>query len=616
MVTSSPSVFQPFRQRGRALDVRVLHTAILAGVVGLLGGLASQALLELIYLFTNVFFYGRMSFAITYPSHHHLGPWVVFIPPVGGLLVGLMIHFWEPTLKGHGIPEAMEAVLIGKSKVRVRVGVLKPLATAFAIGTGGPFGAEGPIIQTGAALGSVFAQVTKLTPYQRRVLLAAGAAAGMAATFVAPLAGILVAIELLLFEFRARSFLPVAISSTVATAVAVHFRGWAPLFPTPAFALRSMQELWLFALLGIVMGLLGLAMIRALFFLENTFDHFPLRPAAIWAPVAGALLLGVIGCFYPQVLGTGYDTIRDMLNNRLGTTTLLGISAAKFAALVLSLGSGTTGGVFAPSLIVGGGAGAVYAQVCHHFFPHTVSDPAFYALVAMAGMFGGIARAPFTSILFLFELSRNPNALLPLVVCVAVSDGFVRFFSAESIMTGKLAKRGLIVPQEYTAPVLMHSRIAQVMRTNFPLAQADEDVQTVTRRIAQEPAAVIPVVSADGKLVGALATQDLLRSFDENHKVREVLSRAYVVANPGDTLDKVASSMAAHHVEHVVVVEDSERMKPVGTLAAADILCLRQAIMEEEETGTAPSSFEDSPPGATPSGPCLDNLDRKSLEPA
>ena len=235
-----------------------------------------------------------------------------------------MIHFWEPTLKGHGIPEAMEAVLIGKSKVRMRVGILKPLATAFAIGTGGPFGAEGPIIQTGAAFGSIFAQLTHLTPYQRRVLLASGAAAGMAATFVAPFAGILVAIELLLFEFRARSFIPVAISSVVATAVAVHFRGWAPLFPTPAFSLVSMQELWLFALMGIVMGLIGIAMIRVLFFLEDAFDRFPLKPAAIWAPVAGALLLGLIGYFYPQVFGTGYDTIRDMLNDRLSTATSAG----------------------------------------------------------------------------------------------------------------------------------------------------------------------------------------------------------------------------------------------------------------------------------------------------
>jgi H+/Cl- antiporter ClcA len=393
MISNSSSDSRWFREYGKALDPAVLKTSAFAILVGFISGLVAQGLLELIYLFTNLFFYGNWSFAITSPVHNHLGAWVILIPPVGGLLVGIMIYFWEPTLKGHGIPEAMEAVLIGKSKIRMRVGILKPLATAFAIGTGGPFGAEGPIIQTGAAFGSIFAQLTGLTPYQRRVLLAAGAAAGMAATFVAPFAGILVAIELLLFEFRARSFIPVAISSVVATAVAVHFRGWAPLFPTPAFSLVSMQELWLFALMGMVMGLIGIAMIRVLFFLEDAFDRFPFQPAAIWAPATGALMLGLIGYFYPQVFGTGYDTIRDMLNDKLGTHALLGISAAKFAALVVSLGSGTTGGVFAPSLIVGGGVGAVYAQVWHHFLPHLVSDPALYSLVAMAAMFGGIARA-------------------------------------------------------------------------------------------------------------------------------------------------------------------------------------------------------------------------------
>jgi len=389
---AGPHTSRWFREFGKALEPEVVKTSFFALLVGFIGGLVAQGLLELIYLFTNVFFYGKFSFAITYPVHHHLGAWVILIPPIGGLLVGIMIHLWEPTLKGHGIPEAMEAVLVGKSKVRMRVGILKPLATAFAIGTGGPFGAEGPIIQTGAAFGSIFAQFTHMTPYQRRVLLAAGAAAGMAATFIAPFAGILVAIERLLFEFRARSFIPVAISSVVATAVAVHFRGWAPLFPTPALALTGMQELWLFAGMGLIMGVIGIIMIRVLFWLEDLFERFPIKPAVVWAPACGALLLGLIGYFYPQVFGTGYDTIRDMLNDRLTPGTLLGVSLAKFAALVISLGSGTTGGVFAPSLIVGGGVGAVYAQVWHHFLPHLVSDPALYALVAMAAVFAGIAR--------------------------------------------------------------------------------------------------------------------------------------------------------------------------------------------------------------------------------
>jgi H+/Cl- antiporter ClcA/predicted transcriptional regulator len=585
-ITNRKSPMSWFREFGKALDPNILTTSACALLVGFIGGLVAQGLLELIYLFTNIFFYGKWSFTMTFPVHHHLGAWVILIPPIGGLVVGIMIHFWEPTLKGHGIPEAMEAVLVGKSKVRMRVGILKPLATAFAIGTGGPFGAEGPIIQTGAAFGSIFAQLTRLTPYQRRVLLASGAAAGMAATFIAPLAGILVAIELLLFEFRARSFIPVAISSVVATAVAVHFRGWAPLFPTPAFSLVSMQELWLFALMGIVMGLIAIAMIRVLFFLEDAFDRFPLKPTAIWAPVAGAFLLGLIGYFYPQVFGTGYDTIRDMLNDRLTTHALLGISAAKFAALVLSLGSGTTGGVFAPSLIVGGGVGAVYAQVWRHFLPHLVSDPALYALVAMAAVFAGIARAPFTSIIFLFELSRNPNALLPLVVCVVVSDGFVRLFSAESIMTGKLIKRGLIVRQDYTVPVLLRGRVEQVMRKNFTVVQADERVQAIVREVSPEQAGVIPVIGRDGALAGIIEAHDLLKGFDGNPKVGEIMRQDYVAARPGETVDEVTRDMVIHNVENIVVVEGNG--KPIGVARAADILRLRRWVIEEEGFGNQP----------------------------
>ena len=230
------------------------------------------------------------------------------------------------------------------------------------------------------------------------------------------------AVELLLFELRARSFIPVAFAAAVATGVRIHFAGWAPLFPTPAYRLTSMTELWLFAVLGILMGVVGVVMIRVLAWLEDFFDDLPIKHALIWSPVIGAFILGVIGYFYPQVLGTSYDTIRDMLNDRLTAGHLVGISVAKFSALTISLGSGTTGGVFAPSLVVGGGLGAAFAIGMHHLLPTVVGDPAFYALVAMAAVFGGIARAPFTSIVFLFELSHNPNALLPLIAAVS-GDG-------------------------------------------------------------------------------------------------------------------------------------------------------------------------------------------------
>lgn len=571
-------------QFGVALEPEVIKICGYSLLVGLVGGLVAQGLLELIYLFTNIFFYGRFSFAITYPVHNHLGLWVILIPPIGGLLVGIMVHYWEPTLKGHGIPEAMEAVLFGHSRMRLRVAILKPLATAFAIGTGGPFGAEGPIIQTGAALGSLFGQAVGLTPYYRRVLLAAGAAAGMAATFTAPLAGILVAIELLLFELRARSFIPVALAAAVATGVRIHFAGWAPLFPTPAFKLTSMNELWLFGAMGILTGMAGIAMIRVLSWLEDFFDRLPIKRSLIWSPVIGALILGVIGYFYPQVFGTSYDTIRDMLNDRLTVGNLLGIAVAKFWALVISLGSGTTGGVFAPSLVVGGGIGAAFAVGCRHIFPHLVSDPAFYALVAMAAVFGGIARAPFTSIVFLFELSHNPNSLLPLIVCVMVSDGFVRLFSRDSIMTVKLVKRGLIVLQDYSVPVLMRARIDQVMHKKFSVIDADDELRTILRNFAPSDQAVMPVVEKDGSLVGIVEAHDLLKAEPPDHhfKMRELARQDYVLAYPGEAVDQVNRDMLLKNIENIVVVQSSGDRKPVGIARANDILQLRRWLMEEE----------------------------------
>jgi len=575
-------------QFGVALEPEVVKICCYAVLVGFIGGLVAEGLLELIYLFTNVFFYGRFSFAITNPAYNHLGLWVILIPPIGGLVVGIMVHYWEPTLKGHGIPEAMEAVLFGQSRMRIRVALLKPLATAFAIGTGGPFGAEGPIIQTGAAFGSLFGQALGLTPYYRRVLLASGAAAGMAATFTAPLAGILVAIELLLFEFRARSFIPVSLAAAVATGVRIYFVGWAPLFPTPAFRLTSMNELWLFALMGVLMGIIGIAMIRTLSWLDDFFDHLPVKRALIWSPAIGALVLGIIGYFYPQIFGTGYDTIRDMLNDRLPANKLIGVSVAKFVALVVSLGSGTTGGVFAPSLIVGGGFGAVFGMGCRHLFPHLVSDPAFYALAAMAACFGGISRAPFTSIVFLFELSHNPNSLLPLIVCVMVADGFVRLFSRDSIMTSKLVKRGLIVLQDYSVPVLMRARIDQIMRKQFNVLDADDELRSVIPRITPGHVNLIPVVEKDGSLVGIVEAHDLLKVDPPDHhfKMRELARQDYVLAYPDEPVDRVNRDMLLKNQENIVVVESHELRKPVGVARANDLLQLRRWLVQEETRET------------------------------
>jgi chloride channel protein, CIC family len=317
----------------------------------------------------------------------------------------------------------------------------------------------------------------------------------------------------------------------------------------------------------------------------------------IWSPAIGALILGVIGYFFPQVLGTSYDTIRDMLNDRLSVGNLVGISIAKFWALVISLGSGTTGGVFAPSLVVGGGLGAAYAILIQHVFPSLVSDPAFYALAAMAAVFGGIARAPLTSIVFLFELSHNPNAILPLIVCVMISDGFVRLFSRDSIMTIKLVKRGLIVLQDYSVPVLMRARIDQVMRKQFSQLQAEEELRTVIQDYVPGDVSFIPVVEKDGTLAGIVEPHDLLRAEPPDHhfRMRELARRDFVLAFPGESIDQVHRDMMLKNTENIIVVQPGDPRKPIGIARANDILQLRRWLMEEEMREERTSTLQNPP---------------------
>ncbi|MGH9405707.1 MAG: chloride channel protein [Terriglobia bacterium] len=566
---------------GKAITPRTLVICVFAVVVGVVSGLIAQGLLQLIYLFTNVFFAGRWSFKVVYPDQFHLGPWVVLIPPIGGFIAGLMIHYWEPTLKGHGTPQAMEAVLIGHSMLRRRVGILKPLATALTIGTGGPFGAEGPIIQTGSVFGSILGQVLRLTPYERRVLLAGGAAAGLAATFIAPLSGILLCIELLLFEFSARSFIPVGLASAAGTAVAVLIRGDKPLFGARPWALAHMGEIWLFVPLGVLMGLLSVALIGIMFWIEDIFDRFPLKPASIWAPTAGGFIMGAIGYFFPHAFGTSYDTIGAILNDRFHVAKSLEVSGAKFWALIFSLGSGTTGGVFAPSLVIGGGFGSAFGALCHHFLPSFAADPSAYALVAMGALFAGIARAPLTSIAFMVELSRNVHAIIPLVVACFIADLLCRLLSVDSIMTGKLHKRGLLIFQDYSAPVLIGSHIGDVVERREPLSTS-LTLSEAAEKASRLNADTFSVVNAQGELTGVVEAHDLLHEHrDRALTVGDVVREDYVLVEPGEHVQDVAEKMLFGRVEHAVVVEAMDRPVPLGVVRATDLLRLQRRLREK-----------------------------------
>ena len=399
---------------GEPAQFRMVLVSFLGAMIGLLAGLIAFALYKLIGLFTNLVFYHRWSAEFVSPRNHALGLWVIVVPVIGGLIVGIMAKYGSSKIKGHGIPEAMEAVLVNRSRIPPRVAILKPLSAAIAIGTGGPFGAEGPIIQTGGAIGSLIGQVLHTTAAERKVLLACGAAAGMSATFNTPIAGVILAIELLLFEFKSRSFIPLVIASTLATAVHVQLLGGGPMFVVAPVDFGIPKALPFYLLLGVICGLAAVGFSKALYWVEDQFEKLPIDE--LWWPAIGALALGIIGYFVPRVFGVGYDTITDILNANLALKLLLVVMIAKAVALIVSLGSGTSGGLLAPMFMSSAALGGAFAIVINTVYPTAHLDPGAFALVAMGAVFGAASRATFAFIIFAFEITRDYNSVLPLML--------------------------------------------------------------------------------------------------------------------------------------------------------------------------------------------------------
>ena len=406
------------------------------------------------------------------------------VPVIGGLAVGVMAKYGTSKIKGHGIPEADGAVLVNRSRIAPRVALLKPISAAIAIGTGGPFGAEGPIIQTGGAIGSLVGQVLHTTASERKVLLACGAAAGMSATFNTPIAGVILAIELLLFEFKARSFIPLVIASTLATAVHMQLLGAGPMFKVTAMDFGIPHALPFYILLGLVCGLAAVGFSKLLYWTEDQFEKLPVDE--LWWPAIGALGLGIIGSFVPRVLGVGYDTISDVLNANLAWKLLIVVMVAKAIALVISLGSGTSGRLLAPMFMSSAALGGVFALGIDRVFPAANLSAGAFALVAMGAVFGAASRATFTFIIFAFEITRDYNSVLPLMLVSVIADGIAMLLMPKaSIMTEKLARRGLHIHQEYEADALRQIMVSETMDKDVPKVISDMKVVEFAERIAR-----------------------------------------------------------------------------------------------------------------------------------
>ena len=569
---------------------RIVLVSFLAAAIGLVSGLVAYALYKLIGLFTNLFFFHRWSTDFTSVRFHHLGPWVILVPVIGGLIVGVMAKYGTSKIKGHGIPEAMEAVLVNRSRIEPRVALLKPISAALAIGTGGPFGAEGPIIQTGGALGSLVGQVLHTTAVERKVLLACGAAAGMSATFNTPIAGVILAIELLLFEFKSRSFIPLVIASTLATAVHMQLLGPGPMFQVSAMDFGIPHALPFYLVLGPICGLAAVALSKALYWVEDTFEKLPVDE--LWWPAIGALILGIIGFFVPRVFGVGYDTIGDILNGQLAWKLLLLVMAAKFAALVISLGSGTSGGLLAPTFMWSAAMGGLFAIVGNHFFPAAHLSPGAFALVAMGAVFGAASRATFSFIIFAFEITRDYNSVLPLMLVAVIADGIAMLFMpTSSIMTEKLARRGLRVHQDYEADALTQATVGETMETDPPVIPADTKVGALAERIARHDPAVaryeaLLILDNAGRLAGIITRGDILRALDKDPSgamiVQEAGKTHLVVTYADELVSEAAAKLLRFDIGRLPVVERADERKVVGYLNRASILAARSRRFRDE----------------------------------
>jgi H+/Cl- antiporter ClcA/CBS domain-containing protein len=538
----------------------------------------------LIDVFTNLAYYQRFSSQPASPAENHLGIWAVFVPVIGGLIIGLMARYGSEKIRGHGIPEALEAILIGRSQMEPKVAALKPISSAISIGTGGPFGAEGPIIMTGGAFGSLFAQFFHLTAAERKTLLVAGAAAGMAAIFAAPVAAVLLAVELLLFEWKPRSFIPVALAAAVAGALRVVFLGEGPIFPVSAHAALNGEALLIACLVGLAAGLASGVLTTLVYFFEDLFEKLPIH--WMWWPTLGGLAIGIAGLIDPRILGVGYDVIHQLLRGELVGTVVLGLLIVKALAWSIALGSGTSGGVLAPLLIMGGALGAYLAN----WIPY--GDAGLWALIAMAAMMGGTMRSPLTSMVFVLELTHDLNVLPGLMLACIVADVVTILLLRRSILTEKVSRHGHHILREYAVDPFELLRVNDVMDKSPVTIPAALTVAELSERIARGDPQVArrqgtPVVDAQGALAGLITRSDIISALEQDPlgqlTVLEAGSSNLIVAYPDEPLKEAVARMLKNEIGRLPVVSRDDPRRLVGYLGRTGLLEARLRKMQEEE---------------------------------
>ena len=564
--------------RGPAMGRRVITLSAWAIVIGLAAGLVARALVLLIGLITNLAFYGRFAFSFASPAGNTLGAAVIVIPVIGGIVVGIMARYGSQAIRGHGIPEAMEQVLLNRSKIPPRVTFLKPLSAAVAIGTGGPFGAEGPIIATGGALGSLLGQLVPTTAVERKILLAAGAAAGMAATFGSPVSAVLLAIELLLFEFRGRSLVPVALASAAATGMRYVLVGSAPVFPMSTLAPPGGGALALYVFLGALVGFAAVGATRAVYAIEDAFEKLPVH--WMWWPAIGAVAVGVIGWIRPDTMGVGYVNIENIVASKFTLEALAALGILKFLSWAISLGSGTSGGTLAPLFTIGGALGGLLGAGLALVFPKAGIDIRIAALVGMAAIFAGASRALLTSIVFAFETTLQPLGLLPLLGGCTAAFLVASLLMRESIMTEKISRRGVRVPADYEADFLGQVLVRDACTRDPVTLEADRTLDEARAWIASHaPGSAhqgFPIVDAGGAVRGVLTRRNLLDpDVPGDRRLGELITRRPAAVHEDSSLREAADHMVREDVGRLPVIDSAGAL--VGFITRGDLLAAHRA---------------------------------------
>jgi len=562
---------------------RLLTIAALAILVAIFIIFIAKFLVYLINLITNISFYGSFTISPSGPAYNNLGLWVIVIPALGGVVVGLMALFGSKAIRGHGIPEAMEQILTNKSKIKPSITYLKPISSAISIGTGGPFGAEGPIIATGGALGSTLGQLLKITHNERKILLAAGATAGMSAIFGSPIAAIFLAIELLLFEFSPRSIIPVALACITGAAGHHLLFGQEPVFAVNlVIETASNTALLAYSIMGIVIGLISVMVTKFVYFIEDSFEKLPVH--WMWWPAIGGLAVGVIGYISPHTLGVGYDNITNILAGTMAIQVVLALCIFKFISWAIALGSGTSGGTLAPLLTIGGATGALLGSFILYMFPASGVTLPLAALVGMSAMFAGASRAFLTAIIFALETTGQSNALLPLLGACGAAYIVSFFIMENTIMTEKIARRGIKTPDSYEPDILEQITVEQVMADTGLILGENSSIGEIADWLHKEPlhkSNHFIVSSINGEYRGIVSLVSIYDKQLKPETLAGTLIKAKQISIETDNSLRVAVELMAREDIDVIPVLSKENKNIIGILSYHDILSSYKHNMDE-----------------------------------